>query len=233
MPVHARTRTHVHTRTQKHMHGNSHIRTWTYLLIHVHTTLINIGRCTQFYTQHTSIYVCTYTQTYTDTGVLTHTQLRKCTYRKTHARAHTLAYILTLTYIYKQLHIHVQTRSCTHLLVFCLFLSPYLSVTRMLMHIYMLTHTLSHTYMQLHTHGLTPSCTLILCDTHTLTHTRIHIHLSPKQHTHAHAIDYHTLLFQQKIVSNRIYEICILHLNLCHKSLISKEFFFVIYRKDL
>ena len=89
----------THKCTQKHMPGNSHTRTWIYLLIHAHTALINISRCTQLYSQtHTSSHVCTYTQTYTDTGVLPHTQLRKCTYRKTLARAYTLAYILTLTY---------------------------------------------------------------------------------------------------------------------------------------
>ena len=87
----------THKCTQKHMLGNSHIRTWTYLLIHAHTALINIGRCTQLNTQtHTSTHVCTYTQTYTDTGVLSHTQLRKCTYRKTHARAHMLLHTYSL-----------------------------------------------------------------------------------------------------------------------------------------
>ena len=142
-------------------------------------------------------------------------------------------------------HFNIFINNCTymcrldHALTYSFFVSLSLSLcyTHAHAHTCLRTYTLSHiglyTIIYIYIYGLTRSCTLILCDTHTLIHTRIHIHLSTTQHTHAYAIDYNTLLFQQKIVSNRKYEICILHLNLCHKSQIRKEFFFVIYRNDL
>ena len=67
-----------------------------------------------------------------------------------------------------------------HVLTYSCFVSFSLLIS--LLHactcIYMLTHihTLTDIYNYIYIYGLTRSCILILCDTHTVKHTRIHIH---------------------------------------------------------
>ena len=170
----------THKCTQKHMHGNSHTRAWTYLLIRAHTALINIGRCTLLYSQtHTSIHICTYTQTYTDTGVLSHTQLRKCTYRKTRTRTHTCTHS----------HFNIYINNCTymcrldHALTYSFFVSLSLSLyTHAHAHTCLRTYTLSHIYTIIYIYTRTDS----IMHSYSLRHSHINTH------THTYTLKHHT-----------------------------------------